>query len=104
MGRAAVCLTAGRAFGGIIPDIPVFANEIPSVQNGEMYAQLKRELDPDTRKAIAKQLDDYIIADGIRIPMIIRNDVYASRPDLINVEYSPFSSEAWNIGHWTLKK
>jgi ABC-type transport system substrate-binding protein len=133
MGRAAVCLTAGRAFGGIIPDIPVFANEIPSVQNGEisaayttmtgklircgntinrwsdpkydeMYAQLKRELDPDTRKAIAKQLDDYIIADGIRIPMIIRNDVYASRPDLINVEYSPFSSEAWNIGHWRLKK
>ncbi len=70
----------------------------------EMYAQLKRELDPDKRKAIAKQLDDYIIADGIRIPMIIRNDVYASRPDLINVEYSPFSSEAWNIGHWTLKK
>jgi peptide/nickel transport system substrate-binding protein len=70
----------------------------------EMYAQLKRELDPDKRKAIAKQLDDYIIADGIRVPMIIRNDVYASRPDLINVEYSPFSSEAWNIGHWTLKK
>jgi peptide/nickel transport system substrate-binding protein len=70
----------------------------------EMYAQLKRELDPDKRKALAKQLDDYIIADGIRIPMIIRNDVYASRPDLINVEYSPFSSEAWNVGHWTLKK
>jgi peptide/nickel transport system substrate-binding protein len=70
----------------------------------EMYAQLKRELDPEKRKAIAKQLDAYIIADGIRVPMIIRNDVYAHRPDLINVEYSPFSSEAWNVGHWTLKK
>jgi peptide/nickel transport system substrate-binding protein len=70
----------------------------------EMYAQLKRELDPDKRKALSKQLDEYIIADGIRIPMIIRNDVYAHRPDLINVEYSPFSSEAWNMGHWAFKK
>ncbi len=70
----------------------------------EMYAQLKRELDPEKRKTIAKQLDEYIIAAGIRIPIIIRNDVYGHRPDLINIEYSPFSSEAWNIGHWTLKK
>ena len=70
----------------------------------QMYEQFKRELDADKRKAIAKQLDEYIIADGIRIPMIVRNDVYATRPDLINVEYSPFSSEAWNVGHWTLKK
>ncbi|MGI8854664.1 MAG: peptide ABC transporter substrate-binding protein [Thermomicrobiales bacterium] len=70
----------------------------------EMYAQLKRELDPDKRKAIALQLDQYIINDGIRVPMIIRNDVFAYRPDLINVEYSPWSSEAWNVGHWTLKK
>ncbi|GAC1614148.1 MAG: hypothetical protein NVS4B3_28560 [Gemmatimonadaceae bacterium] len=69
-----------------------------------MYAQLKRELDPEKRKAIALQLDTYIIASGIRIPMIIRNDVYAHRPDLINIEYSPWSSEAWNIGHWTVKK
>lgn len=70
----------------------------------EMYAQLKRELDPEKRKAIAKQLDEYIVNDGIRVPMIIRNDVFAYRPDLINVEYSPWSSEAWNVGHWTLKK
>ena len=69
-----------------------------------MYDQLKRELNSEKRKAIAKQLDEYIVNDGIRIPMIIRNDVYAYRPDLINVEYSPFSSEAWNIGHWALKK
>jgi peptide/nickel transport system substrate-binding protein len=70
----------------------------------EMYAQLKRELDPDKRKALAKQLDEYIINDGIRIPMIIRNDVFGYRPDLTNVEYSPWSSELWNVGHWTLKK
>jgi len=69
-----------------------------------MYSQFKRELDPEKRKTIAKQLDEYIIADGIRIPVIIRNDVYGYRPDLINIEYSPFSSEAWNVGHWTLKK
>lgn len=73
-------------------------------QYDQMYEQFKRELDPEKRKAEAIQLDNYILAAGIRIPMIIRNDVYASRPDLINVEYSPFSSEAWNIGHWTLKK
>jgi peptide/nickel transport system substrate-binding protein len=70
----------------------------------QMYDQYKRELDPEKRKATAIQLDNYILAAGIRVPMIIRNDVYATRPDLINVEYSPFSSEAWNIGHWTLKK
>jgi len=70
----------------------------------QMYDQFKRELDAEKRKAIAKQLDDYIIAAGIRIPMILRNDAFAYRPDLTNVEYSPFSSEAWNIGHWTLKK
>ncbi len=69
-----------------------------------MYDQYKRELDPAKRKATAIQLDNYILAAGIRVPMIIRNDVYATRPDLINVEYSPFSSESWNIGHWTLKK
>jgi hypothetical protein len=70
----------------------------------QMYDQYKRELDPEKRKATAIQLDNYILAAGIRVPMIIRNDVYATRPDLINVEYSPFSSESWNIGHWTLKK
>ncbi len=70
----------------------------------QMYDQFKRELDPEKRKAMAIQLDSYIIAAGIRIPMILRNDAFAYRPDLINVEYSPFSSEAWNIGHWTLKK
>ncbi len=70
----------------------------------QMYDQFKRELDAGKRAAIAKQLDEYIIAAGIRIPIVIRNDVYASRPDLTNVEYSPFSSEAWNMGHWTLKK
>ncbi len=69
-----------------------------------MYDQFKRELDADKRKAISKQLDEYIIAAGIRIPIIIRNDVYGHRTDLTNIEYSPFSSEAWNIGHWTLKK
>ncbi len=70
----------------------------------QMYEQFKRELDPAKRKAMAIQLDSYILAAGIRIPMILRNDAFAYRPDLINVEYSPFSSEAWNIGHWTLKK
>ncbi|MGI8689757.1 MAG: peptide ABC transporter substrate-binding protein [Thermomicrobiales bacterium] len=70
----------------------------------QMYDQFKRELDAEKRKTISEQLDSYIIAAGIRVPMIIRNDVYATRPDLINVEYSPFSSEAWNVGHWTLKK
>ncbi len=70
----------------------------------QMYDQLKRELDPEKRKAMAKQLDDYIIADGIRIPIIVRNDVFGYRPDLTNIEYSPFSSELWNVGHWTLKK
>jgi len=69
-----------------------------------MFEQFKRELDPEKRKAIAKQLDEYIIADGIRIPIVVRNDVSATRPDLINQEYTPFSSEIWNIGHWTLKK
>jgi hypothetical protein len=43
-------------------------------------------------------------ADGRHIPRIICNDVYAHRRDLINSEYSPFSSAAWNMGHWTLKK
>lgn len=70
----------------------------------QMYEQFKRELDPEKRKAMAVQLDNYILAAGIRVPMVIRNDVYATRPDLINVEYSPYSSEAWNVGHWTLKK
>jgi len=70
----------------------------------QMYEQFKRELDPEKRKAMAVQLDNYILAAGIRVPIVIRNDVYATRPDLINVEYSPYSSEAWNVGHWTLKK
>ena len=70
----------------------------------EMYDQFKRELSVEKRTAIAKQLDEYILAAGVRIPIIVRNDVSAHRPDLINQEFSPFSSEAWNIGHWTLKK
>ncbi|MHB8648555.1 MAG: hypothetical protein ACYDAR_22460, partial [Thermomicrobiales bacterium] len=70
----------------------------------QMYEQYKRELDPEKRKAMAIQLDNYILAAGIRVPIILRNDIYAHRPDLTNIQYSPFSSEAWNIGHWTLKK
>lgn len=70
----------------------------------QMYDQYKRELNAEKRKTMEKQLDEYIVKDGIRIPMILRNDIFAYRPDLINIEYSPFSSEAWNIGHWTLKK
>ncbi len=70
----------------------------------QMYDQFKRELDPEKRKAMAIQLENYILAAGIRVPMILRNDAFAYRPDLTNIAYSPFSSEAWNIGHWTLKK
>lgn len=70
----------------------------------QMFAQYKSELDPGKRKELSRKLDDYIVNDGVRVPIVLRNSVSAYRPDLINVQFSPFSSEVWNIAHWSLKK
>lgn len=79
-------------------------NRYQNEEYDKLFDQYKRELDPAKRKVLATQLDDKIIGDGIRIPIIIRNDVYAHRTDLTNIQYSPYSSEFWNVGHWALKK
>ncbi len=70
----------------------------------KLFAQYKAELDAGKRKELAKKLDDYIVNDGIRVPFVLRNSVSAYRSDLINVQFSPWSTEVWNVAHWTLKK
>ncbi len=79
-------------------------NRYQSEEFDKIYDQYKRELSPEKRKAFAVQLDEKIIGEGIRIPLVVRNETYAHRTDLINIQYSAYSSEVWNIGHWALKK
>ncbi len=70
----------------------------------KLFEQLKRELDPEKRKVLYNKLDETLADDGVIIPIVVRKDVFAYRPDLINTQFSPFSSQVWNIGHWSLKK
>ncbi len=68
------------------------------------HDQYKKELNIEKRKTLQRQLDDLVIDSGTAIPLVIRKDVFGYRADLTNIEFSPFSSQVWNIAHWTIKK
>lgn len=69
-----------------------------------LFDRLRRDLNPERRIALSRQLDERVIEAGARIPLVIRNYVSAHRPDLGNIVFSPYSSQLWNIAHWILKR
>ncbi len=75
-----------------------------NAQYDALYKQLVAELNPEKRKALALQMDEIIVEQGGSIPIVVRKDVFGHRPDLINNQHSPYSSQLWNIAHWALKK
>lgn len=66
--------------------------------------QLKKEFNQEKRNALLIQCNDYIVAQGVNIPIIERNQASGRRADLINTNPSPWDASTWNIAYWQFKK
>ena len=68
------------------------------------YDALARELaatgGPERRAALAKRMNDLLVADGVVIPLIHRGEVAARARSLGGVRHNPWDATVWNISEW----
>ena len=62
--------------------------------------QLRNELDPDRRVAIARQMDALIVSDVAMIPLVARPRVAGASKDLKGYNPSGWDAELWDIANW----
>ena len=70
----------------------------------KLFATLDKELNPDKRAQIEVQLNDLIVNNFARIPIVDRSQAEGRRADLTNTNPVPWDSVLWNIAYWQLKK
>jgi len=69
-----------------------------------LFATLDKELNPVKRTQIEVQLNDLIIKNFARIPIVDRSQAEGHRADLTNTTPVPWDSVLWNVAYWQLKK
>jgi len=69
-----------------------------------LFATLGKELNPAKRAQIEVQLNDLIIKNFARIPIVDRSQAEGRRADLTNTTPVPWDSVLWNVAYWQLKK
>ncbi len=69
-----------------------------------LFATLDKELNPAKRAQIEVQLNDLIIKNFARIPIVDRSQAEGRRADLTNTTPVPWDSVLWNVAYWQLKK
>lgn len=83
------------------------ANNIGRWSNPEfdaLFEQLKTELNPEKRATIERQMNDLIVNNHARLPIVDRYTVNGRRADLINTNYTAWDSALWNVAYWQIKK
>jgi peptide/nickel transport system substrate-binding protein len=66
----------------------------------ELYAKAAQELDPEKRRELFIQLNDFLIEDYAVIPLIHLKLVAAINADLVGLDSTPWDVDVWNIADW----
>ncbi|MDQ6604292.1 MAG: peptide ABC transporter substrate-binding protein, partial [Chloroflexota bacterium] len=74
-----------------------------SDQYDQLAAQLAKELVPEKRAGIEKQMNDIIVTNYFHIPMVDRYSNNGHAKELINTNYTPWDSALWNVAYWQKK-
>ncbi len=86
------------------PDNDWLGNNIPRWCNEDydaLVAQMAGTASLEDRAALAIQMNDMVVQNGIMIPLIWRGDVSAHSNTLLGVRMNAWDSELWNVADWT---
>jgi peptide/nickel transport system substrate-binding protein len=67
-----------------------------------LFEQAAKELDPDKRRQLFIQLNDFLIEDVALIPLVHIAFATAINADLQGLSVTPWDVEVWNIADWRL--
>jgi peptide/nickel transport system substrate-binding protein len=67
-----------------------------------LYEQAAKELDPDKRRQLFIQLNDFLIGDVALIPLVHIAFATATNADLHGLSITPWDVEVWNIADWRM--
>lgn len=65
-----------------------------------LFETLDRERNPERRAAIQVQLNDFVVSQYVRLPMIDRSQAHGRQANLGNTNPLPWDSVLWNIAYW----
>jgi peptide/nickel transport system substrate-binding protein len=85
------------------PDNQWLGNNIPrwcSPEYDALLAELAKTAVPEERAALAIQLNDLVVQNGVLIPLIWRGDVSAHSNTIEGVRMNTWDSELWNVADW----
>ena len=69
-----------------------------------LHERSTRELDPDKRRQLIIEMNDFLIEDVAVIPMVERALAFGVAKDLAGVEPTPWDVDVWNIKDWRRKE
>jgi peptide/nickel transport system substrate-binding protein len=69
-------------------------------QYDALFTRLKREIDPQKRKALFIEMNDLLVEDVALIPLVRRSDAYAIATSLTDLEFTPWAASTWKINGW----
>ncbi len=67
-----------------------------------LYEQAAREIDPEKRRQLFIQLNDFLIEDVAVIPLVHLGFPSAIHADLVGLDTTPWDVEVWNIADWRM--
>jgi peptide/nickel transport system substrate-binding protein len=67
-----------------------------------LYEEAAKELDPDKRRQLFIQLNDFLIEDVALIPLVHIAFATAINADLQGLSITPWDVEVWNIADWRM--
>jgi peptide/nickel transport system substrate-binding protein len=79
-------------------------NRWNSPEYDKLFDQLTKELNPEKRAALEVQLNDMIVNNFVRIPIVDRYTNHGHAKELINTNNTPWDSALWNVAYWQIKK
>ncbi|HET9013990.1 MAG TPA: peptide ABC transporter substrate-binding protein [Thermomicrobiaceae bacterium] len=71
-------------------------------QYDSLYQQSLTELDPAKQAQLFIQMNDLVVNNAVDIPEVARNGVSGANKKLQNLNLGPWTSELWNVSHWTM--
>ncbi|AFZ54013.1 peptide ABC transporter substrate-binding protein [Cyanobacterium aponinum] len=69
----------------------------------QLWQKATKELNPQTRAEIFKQMNDLLVEEAAVIPLIHRADVVGVSNNLFGVNLTPWDFKTWNIADWEKK-
>ena len=82
-------------------------NNITRWQNSDYdtaYESALTELDPAKQAQLFVTMNDLVVNNYVGINEVARNGVSGAAKNLQNLNLSPWSSDLWNLAHWTRSK